>query len=157
VLRVWASILLAVPRSRLVLKNRPFACASVQEMYWRTFEQAGVDRTRVIEGTGRTLTALPAHMLGLNRSGPLFSSTTQCQLTNPSSPDPAPQVDLLPLTPTNRQHLAQYSLVDISLDPWPYAGTTTTAESLFMGASVGVWGGQYVFFRVPESPPSPQQ
>ncbi|KAL6769284.1 OGT1 [Auxenochlorella protothecoides x Auxenochlorella symbiontica] len=43
------------------------------------------------------------------------------------------RVDLLPLAISNRDHMAQYGLVDIGLDPWPYAGTTTTAEALVMG------------------------
>jgi len=43
------------------------------------------------------------------------------------------RIDLLPLAPTTKQHLEQYSLIDVCLDPWPYAGTTTTAEALFMG------------------------
>ncbi|KAH7621796.1 hypothetical protein Ndes2526B_g02615 [Nannochloris sp. 'desiccata'] len=43
------------------------------------------------------------------------------------------RVDLLPLTVTTKDHLVQYGLMDICLDPWPYAGTTTTAEALFMG------------------------
>lgn len=47
------------------------------------------------------------------------------------------QVDLLPLAISNRDHMAQYGLVDIGLDPWPYAGTTTTAEALVMGEAVG--------------------
>jgi protein O-GlcNAc transferase len=29
-----------------------------------------------------------------------------------------------------------YNLMDISLDSWPYAGTTTTCESLFMGVPI---------------------
>lgn len=88
VLRVWASILQAVPNSRLVLKNKPFACDSVKQKYWKIFEDEGIPRDRV---------------------------------------------DLLPLVAETRDHLAQYSLLDVALDPWPYAGTTTTTEALYMG------------------------
>jgi hypothetical protein len=45
----------------------------------------------------------------------------------------ARQVDLLPLAPATPEHLATYAAMDISLDPFPYAGTTTTCESLYMG------------------------
>ena len=45
----------------------------------------------------------------------------------------AERVDLLPLMPATADHLLAYSLMDISLDPFPYAGTTTTCESLYMG------------------------
>jgi predicted O-linked N-acetylglucosamine transferase (SPINDLY family) len=45
----------------------------------------------------------------------------------------AKRIDLLPLLPDTTQHLRAYSLVDISLDTFPYAGTTTSCESLFMG------------------------
>ena len=33
VIRVWAQILMRVPRSRLVLKNKPFACPHAQQYY----------------------------------------------------------------------------------------------------------------------------
>jgi predicted O-linked N-acetylglucosamine transferase (SPINDLY family) len=43
------------------------------------------------------------------------------------------RVGLLPRNPSAHDHLASYAAIDISLDPWPYGGTTTTCESLLMG------------------------
>ncbi|WOL03503.1 hypothetical protein Cni_G12223 [Canna indica] len=88
VLRVWATILRAVPNSRLIVKCKPFCCDGVRQKFLSTLEQMGLESLRV---------------------------------------------DLLPLILLNHDHMQAYSLMDISLDTFPYAGTTTTCESLFMG------------------------
>lgn len=77
VLELWARVLATVPNSRLVLKNKPFACPQARSLWMQRLAALGVEAWRV---------------------------------------------DLLPLAPSNADHLAQYSLVDISLDPFPYAG-----------------------------------
>ena len=47
VLRVWARILRAVPGSRLLLKNKPFACASARAHTSAALAAHGVDSSRV--------------------------------------------------------------------------------------------------------------
>ncbi len=83
VLDLWAEVLLSVPQSRLILKNRSFADASVRERYRNLFSERGVVADR-IELSGPTKT-IAEHLalyervdLGLDPF-PYNGATTTCE------------------------------------------------------------------------------
>lgn len=61
------------------------------------------------------------------------------------------RIEYLERTTTTREHLECYRSVDIALDTYPYNGTTTTCESLWMGVPVISMRGESPASRVGSS------
>jgi len=91
VLEAWASLLNAVPHSRLLIKNYSLADAESRRRLLTFFQERGVGRDRI---------------------------------------------DLHGMVRETAEHLALYNRIDIALDTFPYNGTTTTCEALWMGVPV---------------------
>jgi len=60
----------------------------------------------------------------------------------------AERVELYGAGLTKEQHMGLYNRVDIGLDPFPYNGTTTTCDALWMGVPVVTLAGRTHVARV---------
>ena len=99
-LEIWAGILRATPRSRLILKCG--VSAEAKAALRQRFSDYGIRRDRVR----------------------LLGSTSR------------------------REHMQLYSEIDVALDTFPYAGTITTCEALWMGTPVVTLAGRTHASRV---------
>ena len=102
-MRLWCDILLAVPGSRLLLKNIAFRDSSSQQRIRAMFADSGIATERI---------EMAGHVADL------------------------------------ADHLSSYGRVDIALDTFPYHGTTTTCEALWMGVPVVTLAGKTHASRV---------
>ena len=86
---------------------------------------------------GRLLDSVPGSRLLLKGPGFGAEGMRKRWADRLSSCGLAPdRVKLLDRTRGTREHLAQYLEVDVALDTFPYGGTTTTCEALWMGVPV---------------------
>lgn len=87
---------------------------------------------------GRILARLPHARLQLShrrRYGePVLQEHVRTALVSTGAT--AGQVDFLGSDATRTEHLERYQYVDVALDPFPFAGSTSTFEALWMGVPV---------------------
>jgi protein O-GlcNAc transferase len=103
VVALWAEVLSAVPRSRLLLKASGSGDPTAQHHLRSALAAAGVDPDRI---------------------------------------------EFAPYAASARTHLEAYRQVDVALDTFPYNGTTTTCEALWMGVPVVTLAGDRHAARV---------
>jgi predicted O-linked N-acetylglucosamine transferase (SPINDLY family) len=95
-----------------------------------------------LELWGRVLAAVPNSRLRLKGRGlgdPSVRARYEARLLRCGLPKA--QVELLERTAEPAAHLALYNDVDIAFDSFPYHGTTTTCEALWMGVPVACLAG----------------
>lgn len=92
---------------------------------------------RVVRAWARVLAGAPGSRLLLKGRGfdeQAYRETLAARMAE-AGIDPA-RVELAPPTASIAEHLGAYARIGVALDPFPYNGTTTTCEALYMGVPV---------------------
>lgn len=102
-----------------------------------------------LQGWAKLLAAVPHSRLLLKAHGledPALATTVRARLARLGVGEE--RIELLGRTAGVAEHLALYARVDIALDTFPYHGTTTTCEALWMGLPVVTLAGDRHAARV---------
>ena len=76
----------------------------------------------------------------------LINTTIKNKFLNKFDKNVRSRITVLDCTLTHESHLLTYNQIDIAIDTFPYSGTTTTCESLYMGVPVfSLYDSEYYF------------
>ena len=108
-----------------------------------SFNSLAKANSKVFEQWQRILTAVPRSRLFIKAQSLADPDTrAACIERLVAEGVPADRLECAPGTRTRAEHLAAYHRVDIALDTFPYNGTTTTCEALWMGVPVVTLSGE---------------
>lgn len=127
----------------------PPPCTRCGHVTFGSFNTLGKITDRVLALWGRVLQAVPNARLVVKGRGletPGVAARYQERLARCGLP--VDRVDLVGRTAETNEHLALYGRVDVALDTFPYHGTTTTCEALWMGVPVVSLFGAHHMSRV---------
>lgn len=119
------------------LEVPPFPSLKNGHITFGSFNNFAKVTDEVLEAWAKIMQRLPSSQLALKSFGMEHElAKTVREERFKRAGIPTERVLLLNKTPTTVAHLMKYGLVDICLDPWPYNGTTTTLEALWMGRPI---------------------
>lgn len=127
----------------------PAPCVTNGFITFGSFNNVQKLNDRVLDMWGAVLAAVPTARLVLKAHGLADGLARQRVLRRfgQNGVDPA-RIELMAKTPSPAAHLADYSRIDVGLDPIPYNGTATTCEALWMGVPVITLAGEAHVSRV---------
>ncbi len=115
----------------------PSPCAAGGPVHFGCFNNLSKLSEPTLAAWGRLLSAVPGSRLVLKGTGLGVSAVREQYCARLAAAGlPSDRVDLLERTAETKDHLALYHRIDVALDSFPYNGTTTTCEALWMGVPV---------------------
>jgi len=115
----------------------PLPCLELGNITFASFNSLAKVSVEVIRTWAAILHAVPGSRLLLKAKQLGDKDTRDRCLEMFTAQGIAPErIEQLGMLPKKEDHLKLYNRVDIGLDPFPYNGTTTTCEALWMGVPV---------------------
>ena len=115
----------------------PLPALSGQPVTFGCFNNLGKITDTALRVWGRILRQMPESRLLLKGRGLTDPAVRKRYLARLSAQQvPIERVELIERTETPEGHMALYGRIDVSLDSFPYHGTTTTCEAMWLGLPV---------------------